>query len=129
MELLDPDIAAPGIWGSAGGQELPLLVCDRDNAVQSAKTTQTVLTSVIVRRPPQPREQLRHLRPGEGLRPAPPGLPEGADRQTQIAYQTLIPVGPSFPGVSRTYPMPSRALAFWSRMAWAAPVSIWGWLM
>jgi hypothetical protein len=29
----------------------------------------------------------------------------------------------------RSYPMPSRALAFWSRIARAALVSIWGSLM
>jgi hypothetical protein len=93
MELLDPDIAAPGIWGSASGQErpdrrreeLPLLMCDRDNAVQSAKTTQTVLTSVIVRRPPS-RANSRVTcgqAKGSGLRRL--ACPEGADRQTQIS--------------------------------------------
>ena len=42
-------------------EALRLLMIDRDNAVQSAKTARTVLTSVIVTAPAPLREELRHL--------------------------------------------------------------------
>ena len=42
-------------------EALRLLMCDRDNAVQSCKTARTLLTSVIVTAPAGLREQLRHL--------------------------------------------------------------------
>ena len=85
----------PGQLRADGDREaLRLLMCDRDNAVQSAKTARTVLTSLIVTAPAQLREQLRHLpakrRPGACAALA---CPAGADRLTQITYQTLAGLG------------------------------------
>jgi len=85
----------PGQVRADGDREaLRLLMCDRDNAVQSAKTARTVLTSVIVTAPAQLREELRHL-PAKRRAKACATLacPEGADRLIRVAYQTLISLG------------------------------------
>ena len=85
----------PGQLRADGDREaLRLLMCDRDNAVQSCKTARTVLTSVIVTAPAQLREELRHLpakRRAEAC--ATLACPEGADRLMRVAYQTLISLG------------------------------------
>jgi transposase len=85
----------PGQLRADGDREaLRLLMCDRDNAVGSAKTARTMLTSLIVTAPAQLREELRHL--PAGRRPAACAAlacPEGADQLTQITYQTLIHLG------------------------------------
>jgi transposase len=85
----------PGQLRADGDREaLRLLMCDRDNAVQAAKTAKTVLTSVIVTAPAALREELRHLpakrRPGACAALA---CPEGTDRLTRVTYQTLISLG------------------------------------
>ena len=85
----------PGQLRADGDREaLRLLMIDRDNAVQSAKTARTVLTSVIVTAPAQLREELRHL-PAKRRAGACAALacPAGADRLTRVAYQTLIRLG------------------------------------
>jgi transposase len=85
----------PGQLRADGDREaLRLLMTDRDNAVQSCKTARTVLTSVIVTAPAQLREELRHL-PAKRRAEACAALacPAGADRLTQVAYQTLIRLG------------------------------------
>jgi transposase len=85
----------PGQLRADGDREaLRLLMCDRDNAVQSAKTARTVLTSVIVTAPAQLREELRHL-PAKRRAEACAALacPAGADRLIRVAYQTLIRLG------------------------------------
>jgi hypothetical protein len=58
----------------AGGdrEALRLLMCDRDNAVASAKTARTILASVIVTAPTAQREQLRHIADGNQAKPAAP---------------------------------------------------------
>ena len=45
-------------------EALRLLMIDRDNAIQSAKTARTILASVIVTAPAWLREELRHLPAG-----------------------------------------------------------------
>jgi transposase len=85
----------PGQLRADGDREaLRLLMCDRDNAVQSAKTARTALTSLIVTAPAPLREQLRHLpakrRPGACTALA---CPPGADRLTRVTYQTLAGLG------------------------------------
>jgi transposase len=85
----------PGQLRADGDREaLRLLMCDRDNAVQSAKTARTVLTSVIVTAPAQLREELRHL-PAKRRAEACAALacPADADRLTRVTYQTLASLG------------------------------------
>jgi transposase len=86
---------APAQMRADGDREaLRLLMTGRDNAVQSAKTARTVLTSVIVTAPAQLREELRHL-PAKRRAEACAALacPAGADRLIRVAYQTLIRLG------------------------------------
>jgi transposase len=81
-------------------EALRLLMIDRDNAVQSAKTARTVLASVIVTAPAGLREDLRHL-PATRRAPACAALtcPPDTDRLTQITYQTLIRLGERVTGL------------------------------
>jgi transposase len=73
---------------------------DRDNAVQSAKTARTVLASVIVTAPAGLREDLRRLTAARRARAcAALSCPPGADRLTQITYQTLIRLGERVTGL------------------------------
>jgi transposase len=85
----------PGQLRADGDREaLRLLMCDRDNAVQSAKTARTVLTSVIVTAPSQLREELRHLPAARRAQAcAALACPAGADRLTRVTYQTLTGLG------------------------------------
>ena len=53
--------AAAQMRADGDREALRLLMCDRDNAVASAKTARTLLTSVIVTAPAAVREQLRHI--------------------------------------------------------------------
>ena len=67
---------------------------DRGNAVQSAKTARTLLTSVIVTAPDQLREELRHLSARRRARAcASLACPAGADRLTEVTCQTLVRLG------------------------------------
>jgi transposase len=82
-------------------EALRLLMCDRDNAVASAKTARTVLSSVIVTAPAPLRDQLRHLPARRRARAcAALACPPAADRQTRVAYQTLIRLGQRIAGLS-----------------------------
>jgi transposase len=75
-------------------EALRLLMIDRDNAVQSAKTARTVLASVIVTAPADLREQLRHLpRQQRAATCVALTCPAGADVQTRVLYQTLARLG------------------------------------
>ncbi len=82
-------------------EALRLLMTDRDNAVQSAKTARTVLASLIVTAPARLREELRHL-PARRRAAACAALtcPAGADRLTRVAYQTLIRLGQRIAGLA-----------------------------
>ncbi len=86
---------APAQMRADGDREaLRLLMCDRDNAVASAKTARTLLTSVIVTAPASLREQLRSLtRDRRATVCAALACPPGSDRQTRILYQTLARLG------------------------------------
>jgi transposase len=85
----------PAVMRADGDREaLRLLMCDRDNAVQSCKTARTLLTSVIVTAPAGLREQLRHLsRQQRAAACAALTVPAGADRQATVLYQTLARLG------------------------------------
>jgi transposase len=75
-------------------EALRLLMVDRDNAVQSAKTARAALASVLVTAPSSLREQLRRLpRQRRAQECAALACPPGADRQTQVLHQTLIRLG------------------------------------
>ena len=75
-------------------EALRLLMIDRDNAIQSAKTARTILASVIVTAPAWLREELRHLPAGRRAAAcAALACPPDADRLTQVTYQTLIQLG------------------------------------
>ncbi len=81
---------------AAGGdrEALRLLMCDRDNAVASAKTARTVLAPVIVTAPASLREQLRQIpRDRRASVCAALACPPGADRQTRVLHQTLARLG------------------------------------
>jgi transposase len=73
---------------------LRLLMCDRDNAVQSAKTARTVLASVIVTAPAPLREQLRrHAGKARARACAALACPPGAGKVTAAACQVLASLG------------------------------------
>ena len=75
-------------------EALRLLMIDRDNAVQSAKTARTALAAVLVTAPAPLREQLRPLpRERRAKECAALTCPAGADRQTRVLHQTLIRLG------------------------------------
>jgi transposase len=94
----------PGQLRADGDREaLRLLMCDRGNAVQSAKTARTMLTSVIVTAPAPLREQLRHLPAGRRAAAcAALACPADADRLTRITCQTLIHLGQRITGLAQT---------------------------
>ena len=80
-----------------------LLTCDRDNAVDSAKTARTLLTSLIVTAPAAMREQLRHIaRDRRATVCASLAAPPGADRQTCVPCQTLARIGQRITALART---------------------------
>ena len=86
---------APAQMRADGDREaLRLLMIDRDNAVQSAKTARTALAAVLVTAPAGLREQLRPL-PRERRAKACAALtcPDTADRQTRVLHQTLARLG------------------------------------
>jgi transposase len=75
--------AAAQMRADGDREALRLLMCDRDNAVASAKTARTLLTSVIVTAPAAVREQLRHIpRDRRASVCASLTSPAGVDRQT-----------------------------------------------
>ena len=75
-------------------EALRLLMIDRDNAVQSAKTARTALAAVLVTAPAPLRERLRPLpRERRAKECAALTCPAGADRQTRVLHQTLIRLG------------------------------------
>ncbi len=82
----------PGQLRADGDREaLRLLMTDRDNAIQSAKTARTVLTSVIVTAPAQLREELRHLpRERRARACAELACPAGADRLKDIRWSARM---------------------------------------
>ena len=82
---------APAQMRADGDREaLRLLMTDRDNAVQSAKTARTVLAAA----PAPLRERIRPL-PRERRAKAYAALtcPDGADRQTRVLHQALARLG------------------------------------
>jgi transposase len=84
-------------------EALRLLMCDRDNAVDSAKTARTLLTSLIVTAPAAMREQLRHIaRDRRATVCASLAAPPGADRQTRVLCQTLARIGQRITALART---------------------------
>jgi transposase len=86
---------APAQMRADGDREaLRLLMCDRDNAVQSAKTARALLASVIVTAPAGLRQQLRGLT-GQRRITACAALtaPAGADRPARVLCQTLARLG------------------------------------
>jgi transposase len=75
-------------------EALRLLMIDRDNAVQSAKTARTALAAVLVTAPAPLREKLRPLpRERRAKECAALTCPRNADRATRILHQTLIHLG------------------------------------
>jgi transposase len=73
---------------------LRLLMTDRDNAVQSAKTARTVLASVIVTAPAPLREQARGWKGKARARAAAAlACPPGADKVTAAACQVIASLG------------------------------------
>ena len=75
-------------------EALRLLMIDRDNAVQSAKTARTALAAVLVTAPAALRERIRPLpRERRAKECAALTCPAGADRQTRVLHQTLIRLG------------------------------------
>src|SRR5437764_29985 len=73
---------------------LRLLMIDRDNAVESAKTARTALASVLVTAPAPLRDQLRHIPAERRARTcAQLACPPEADRLTRVVHLTLIRLG------------------------------------
>ncbi len=84
-------------------EALRLLMIDRDNAVQSAKTARTALAAVLVTAPAPLREQLRPLpRERRAKECAALTCPAGADRQTRVLHQTLIRLGQRIAALTTT---------------------------
>ena len=94
----------PAQMRAAGDREaLRLLMIDRDNAVQSAKTARTALAAILVTAPAPLREQLRPLpRERRARECAALTCPPGADRQTRILHQTLIRLGQRIAALAAT---------------------------
>jgi transposase len=85
----------PGQPRCDGDREaLRLLMTDRDNAVQSAKTARTTLASVIVTAPAELRDQVRRC-PGKARARACAALacPPAASRLTAVTCQVLASLG------------------------------------
>jgi len=84
-------------------EALRLLMIDRDNAVQSAKTARSALAAILVTAPAPLREQLRHLPPGRRARAcAALACPAAADRQTRVLHQTLTRLGQRITALAAT---------------------------
>jgi len=84
-------------------EALRLLMIDRDNATQSAKTARTALAAILVTAPAPLRERLRHLpRQRRAAECAALTCPANADRQTQVLHQTLIRLGQRIAGLTKT---------------------------
>jgi transposase len=93
---------APAQMRCDGDREaLRLLMIDRNNAVQSAKTARTALAAVLVTAPADLREQIRPL-PRERRAKACAALtcPPGTDRQTRVVHQVLIRLGQRIAGLA-----------------------------
>ena len=75
-------------------EALRLLMIDRDNAVQSAKTARTALAAVLVTAPADLRDQLRGPpRERRARECAALTCPPGADRQARALHESLIRLG------------------------------------
>jgi transposase len=75
-------------------EALRLLMIDRDNAIQSAKTARTALAAILVTAPAPLRERLRPLpRERRAKECAALTCPADTDRQTRVLHQTLIRLG------------------------------------
>ena len=84
-------------------EALRLLMIDRDNAVQSAKTARTALAAILVTAPAPLRERLRPLPRGRRAREcAALTCPPGADRQTRVLHQTLTRLGQRIAALAET---------------------------
>jgi transposase len=85
----------PAEMRSDGDREaLRLLMVERDNAVDSLRSTRTVLTSLNVTAPAALREQLRHLSRDRRARVcAELSCPAGADRLTRVQHECLSRLG------------------------------------
>jgi transposase len=84
-------------------EALRLLMIDRDNAVQSAKTARTALAAILVTAPAPLRERLRRLpRERRAKECAALTCPPGADRQTRVLHQTLIRFGQRIASLAET---------------------------
>jgi transposase len=81
-------------------EALRLLMLDRDNAVQSAKTARTALASVLVTAPEPVRAQLRGIPAARRARAcARLACPPGAARAARVACQTLARLGQRVTGL------------------------------
>jgi transposase len=75
-------------------EALRLLMIDRDNAIQSAKTARTALAAILVTAPAPLRERLRPLpRERRAKECAALTCPASTDRQTRVLHETLIRLG------------------------------------
>jgi transposase len=84
-------------------EALRLLMIDRDNAVQSAKTARAALAAILVTAPAPLRERLRHLpRQRRARECAALSCPPGADRPARILHQTLIRLGQRIAALTET---------------------------
>jgi transposase len=98
----------------AGGdrEALRLLMTDRDNAIQSAKTARTALAAILVTAPAPLREQLRHLpREQRAKQCAALTCPANSDRQTLIGHQTLIRLGQRITALTKATAEPGAQIA------------------
>jgi transposase len=92
-------------------EALRLLMIDRDNAVQSAKTARTALAAILVTAPAPLREQLRGLpRERRARECAALTCPAGADRQTRVLHQTLIRLGQRIAALAETAAEPEAQI-------------------
>lgn len=90
--LARPEPSAPRADGDR--EALRLLMIDRDNAVDSIRSTRTVLTSLIVTAPADLREKLRHLtRDRRAQVCSTLACPPDADRPTRVLHQSLSRLG------------------------------------
>jgi transposase len=89
----------------AGGdrEALRLLMIDRDNAIQSAKTARTALAAILVTALAPLRERLRHLpRERRARECAALTCPPHADRPARMLHQTLIRLGQQIAALTQT---------------------------
>jgi transposase len=85
----------PSLPRADGDREaLRVLMIDRDNAVDSIRSSRTILTSLIVTAPADLRESLRHLsRDRRAQVCATLACPPDADRPTRVLHQSLARLG------------------------------------